>query len=67
MLSVNNQSYFDDIIFNDKTVEVVLWNGVVVWKKTFRLFVSPTKITIPTEGVSNLKLTISSNLDWKIE
>ena len=67
MLSVNNQSYFDDIIFNDKTVEVVLWNGTVVRKKIFRLFVSPTKITIPTEGVSNLKLTISSNLDWKIE
>lgn len=66
MLSVNNITFFDDIAFNDKPVEVVLWNGTVVWKKTFRLSVYPTIITIPCEG-ADIKLSISSNLDWKIE
>lgn len=67
MLTVNNQSYFNDIFFNDKTVEVVLWNGTIVWKKTFFLLVSPTKITISADGNDNLRLSINSNLDWIIE
>lgn len=67
MLSVNENTFFDDIAFNEKPVEVVLWNGAVVWRKTFRLSVSPAEITIPCEGAAGLTLDISSNLDWKIE
>lgn len=67
MLSVNRNTEFEDIFFNDKRVDVVLWNGVIVWKRIARLIVSPTKIVIPASGVTDLRLNISANIDWKIE